>query len=150
MLHKTASRRSVAMPRLFALVLAILAALAWGPGLARDDLDRSPYGPVAHELLTRLHATELPCDIALDPSTRCFTIAPGTVAAVAELLENVLIEYGGTLTRSAWRSANGVHHVGFWLHDDVWGALELWLTEPDGRNVAGRLSYLPKRRNGAP
>ncbi len=121
-----------------------------GLALTRDDLARSPYGPVASDMLERLHALEAPCEMAIDPGMRCFTIVPGTVAGAAEVLESALTEYGGTLTRSAWRSANGVHHVVVWLLDDVWGALELWLTEPDGQMVAGRLLYVPKRRNGAP
>ncbi len=146
----TASRHRAIMSRSCQLVLAAFVLVAWSPGVARNDIDRSPYGPVAADLLERLHASGVACDLTLDPGMRCFTIVPGTVAAVAEALEGVMIEYGGSLMRSAWRSANGVHHVEIRLSDDLWGALELWLTEPDGQNVAGRLLYLPKRRNGMP
>ncbi len=146
----TASRHRAIMSRSCQLALAAFVLVAWSPGIARNDIDRSPYGPVAADLLERLHASEVACDLTLDPGTRCFIIVPGTVAAVAEALEGVMIEYGGSLMRSAWRSANGVHHVEIRLSDDLWGALELWLTEPDGQNVAGRLLYLPKRRNGMP
>jgi hypothetical protein len=131
-----------------ALVLLIVALL--GAADARDAIERSPYGPVVDDLLVRLHATTVACDLALDPAARCFTIAPGTVAAVAEALEHVMLEYGGSIVRSEWRSANGVHHVEVRLSDDLWGSLELWLTEPDGQVVAGRLMHQPKRRNGGP
>ena len=146
----TASRHRAIVSRSCQVAVAAIILIAWSVGVARNDIDRSPYGPVAADLLERLHASELACDLTLDPGTRCFTIVPGTVAAVAEALEGVMVEYGGSLVRSAWRSANGVHHVEIRLSDDLWGALELWLTEPDGQNVAGRLLYLPKRRNGTP
>jgi hypothetical protein len=133
-------------PVLLALLLGL--AFACGTAAGRTDLERSPYGPVAIDLLGRLHAAERACELTLDPATRCFTIAPGSVAAAAEALEQLMAEYGGTLLRSAWRSANGVHHVELRLSDDLWGALEVWLTEPDAQNVAGRLLYVPKRRNG--
>lgn len=137
-----------ARPLVAALVL--IAAAALGGAAARDAIERSPYGPVVDDLLARLHATTVACDLALDPSARCFTIVPGTVAGVAEALESVMHEYGGSIVRSAWRSANGVHHVEVRLSDDLWGSLELWLTEPDGQIVAGRVLHQPRRRNGAP
>jgi len=146
----TASRHRAIVSHSCQVAVAAFVLVAWSVGVARNDIDRSPYGPVAADLLARLHASELACDLTLEPGMRCFTIVPGTVAAVAEALEGVMIEYGGSLVRSAWRSANGVHHVEIRLSDDLWGALELWLTEPDGQNVAGRLLYLPKRRNGMP
>ena len=130
------------------IVMLLLGAL--GTVAARDAIERSPYGPLAYDLLERLHATAVDCDLSLDPATRCFVIVPGTVAAVAEALERVVEEYGGSVLRSEWRSGNGVHHVELRLSDDLWGALELWLTEPDGQIVAGRLLHQPKRRNGAP
>ena len=118
-----------------------------GAAGAHDEIARSPYGLVARDLLAHVHALEMPCDLTLDPGTRCFTIEPGTVAAVAEALEDLVTVYGGALARSEWRSANGVHHVELRLSDDLWGALEMWLTEPGGQVVAGRLWYLPKRRS---
>ncbi len=120
---------------------------ATGAAGAHNDIERSPYGSVARALLEQLHALEVPCDLTLDPGTMCFTIDPGTVAAVAEVLEDLVSEHGGALSRSEWRSANGVHHVELRLSDDLWGALEMWLTEPAGQAVAGRLLYLPKRRS---
>jgi len=131
-----------------ACVLLLVALL--GAAHARDAIERSPYAPLVDDLLARLYATTVACDLALDPATRCFTIVPGTVAAVAEALEHVMLEYGGSIVRSEWRSGNGVHHVELRLSDDLWGSLELWLTEPDGQVVAGRVMHQPKRRNGAP
>lgn len=136
--------------RTLVLAIAVCLAASLGTATARDAIERSPYGPLAHDLLERLHAKPVDCDLTLDPATRCFVIVPGTVAAVAEALERVTDEYGGSVLRSEWRSANGVHHVELRLSDDLWGALELWLTEPDGQIVAGRLLHQPKRRNGAP
>lgn len=134
--------------RLIGVVLAL--ALSAGAAGARDVIDRSPYGPVVADVLDRLHAIEVVCELTLDPDTRCIVVLPGTVAAVAETLEAVLDAYAGTLVRSEWRSANGVYHVEVRLTDDLWGALQLWLTEPDGQAVHGRLLYVPKPRNGAP
>lgn len=125
--------------------LALALALAGAVG-AHNEIERSPYGSVARDLLAHVHARQVPCELSLDPGTMCFVIEPGTVATVAEALERLMTEYGGALSRSEWRSANGVHHVEVRLSDDLWGALELWLTEPAGQTVAGRLSYLPKRR----
>lgn len=139
-----ASARTLAAACLL-LIVALLGAVH-----ARDAIERSPYAPLVDDLLERLHATTVACDLTLDPLTRCFTIVPGTVAAVAEALEHVMLEYGGSIVRSEWRSANGVHHVEVRLSDDLWGSLELWLTEPDGQVVAGRVMHQPKRRNGAP
>jgi hypothetical protein len=149
-LRHAPGRHRFARLRARLLLLALLPIAMLGIAVTRDDLARSPYGPVASDILERLHALEATCDMAIDPGTRCFTIAPGTVAHAAEMLEGALVEYGGTLTRSPWRSANGVYYVAVWLLDDVWGALELWLTEPDGQTVAGRIMYVPKRRNGLP
>ncbi len=143
----TASHAS-ARTNVAACLLLIIALV--GAVHARDAIERSPYAPLVDDLLERLHATTVPCDLTLDPATRCFTIVPGTVAAVAEALEHVMLEYGGSIVRSEWRSANGVHHVEVRLSDDLWGSLELWLTEPDGQVVAGRVMHQPKRRNGAP
>lgn len=128
----------------WALVVALGATGAVG---AHNDIERSPYGSVARDLLAQLHALEVPCDLTLDPGTMCFAIDPATVAAAAEALEDLVSDYGGALSRSEWRSANGVHHVELRLSDDLWGALEMWLTEPAGQVVAGRLLYLPKRRS---
>ena len=143
----TASRSRV---RTSCAAVVLLIAALLGAADARDAIERSPYGPVVEHLLVRMHATTVACDLTLDPATRCFTIVPGTVAAVAEALEHVMNEYGGSIVRSEWRSANGVHHVEVRLSDDLWGSLELWLTEPDGQVVAGRVMHQPKRRNGAP
>ncbi len=128
------------------LSLSLIAPIALG----RHEIERSPYLALVEHLLEALHAVEVPCELALDHTTLCFEIVPGTVAAVAEGLEHSIDEYGGVLLRSDWRSANGVHHVELRFSDDLWGALEMWLTEPNGQLVAGRLMYLPKRRNGAP
>lgn len=139
-----------AAARVLVLTTAVLILTALSAVTARDAIERSPYGPLAYDMLQRLYATPVDCDVALDPATRCFVIVPGTVASVAEAIERLTAEYGGSLQRSEWRSANGVHHVELRLSDDLWGALELWLTEPDGQIVAGRLLHQPKRRNGAP
>jgi hypothetical protein len=143
----TASPTSV---RTAIAALALLVVVLFGTVAARDAIERSPYGPVVDDVLARLYATTVACDVTLDPAARCFTITPGTVAAVAEALEHVLLEYGGSIVLSEWRSANGVHHVEVRLSDDLWGSLELWLTEPDGQVVAGRVMHQPKRRNGGP
>lgn len=141
---------SPASVRTCVAAFVVLIVVVFGAAVARDAIERSPYGPVVEDLLVQLHATTIACDLTLDPATRCFTIVPGTVAAVAEALERVMFEYGGSIVRSEWRSANGVHHVEVRLSDDLWGSLELWLTEPDGQVVAGRVMHQPKRRNGGP
>ena len=133
--------------RLWWSCVLVLALGATGVVWAHNDIERSPYGSVARDLFAQLHALEVACDLTLDPGTMCFTIDPGTVAAVAEALEDLVTDYGGALSRSEWRSANGVHHVELRLSDDLWGSLEMWLTEPAGQAVAGRLLYLPKRRS---
>jgi len=132
------------------VAVALVAVALSFSATARDAIDRSPYGPVVADMLERLYASEVPCELTLAPDTRCIIVRPGTVAIVAEALEAVLEEYAGTLLRSEWRSANGVYHVEVRLADELWGVLELWLTEPTGQVVSGRLQYVAKSRNGDP
>lgn len=134
----------------FACLTLCALALVLSSAHARDAIERSPYGPVVVDVFERLYVSDVPCELALDPDTRCFVIAPGTVAGVAEALESIVLEYGGALARSEWRSANGVHHVALSLSDDLWGVLELWFTEIDGQAVHGRVLFVARARNGSP
>jgi hypothetical protein len=113
---------------------------------AQGDVDRSAFAPVVDHLLATVHARVVACDVVVDRATICFTLTPGSVALVAESLEAMLSEYAGALVRSAWRSGNGVHHVELLLDDDLWGVLEVWLSEPGDRSVAGMLKYVTRRR----
>lgn len=148
----TPARASRSRARALARIGLAVVALAWLATFAqaRDVIERSPYGPVLEALLERLYASEYACPVALDPDTRCFSIAPGTVAGTAESLSVIVAEFGGALALSEWTSANGVYHVEVRLSDDLWGALGLWLTESDGQVVNGRVLLLPRPRNGAP
>ena len=128
------------------LVLVVTLAL-FAPGAsAQGDVDRSAFAPVVDHLLTTVHAQVVACDVVVDRATVCFTLTPGSVALVAESLEAMLTEYAGALVRSAWRSGNGVHHVELLLDDDLWGVLEVWLSEPGDRSVSGMLKYVTRRR----
>jgi hypothetical protein len=129
-------------PSPLVLLVAAWSALAVG----QSDIDRSPFAAVAVDLIAHVHAQVVPCDVVLDRATLCFTLAPGTVATVAEQLEALVQASSGILTRSSWRSANGVHHVELLLHDELWGVLEVWLREPGDRSVVGMLKYLARRR----
>jgi hypothetical protein len=132
-------------------VLLVLVSLVLAQGaLAQGDIERSAFAPVVTELLASVHAVIVACDVAVERSTICFTLMPGRVAQVAEALEALLEEHAGALVRSAWRSGNGVHHVELLLDDDLWGVLELWLSEPGDRSVSGMLKYVTRRRGAGP
>lgn len=135
-------------PRPTALRFVIPFALAVA-GVAQGDVDRSPFAPIVDHFLDQVHADVVPCDVVVDAATVCFGLAPGSAALVAAGIEAMLEEYDGALVRSAWRSANGVHHVELLLEDDLWGALEVWLSESSDRSVAGLLKYVVRRRGGA-
>ncbi|CAN5757570.1 hypothetical protein BH23DEI1_BH23DEI1_04090 [soil metagenome] len=138
------------MPLLSSLSRTVVwwSCLVSGVAFAQGDIDRSPFAPVVQHLIDEVHAGIVPCDLVVDRATLCFTLAPGSVALVAEGLEAMLLEYGGALVRTSWRSANGVHHVELLLDDDLWGALEVWLSEPGDRTVSGLLKYVTRRRSG--
>ena len=132
------------------VALACVLAVGLSHAVARDVIERSPYGAVVEQVFEQLYADQVPCAVALDPDTRCFVIAPATVATIAESLESLVDGFGGALTRSEWRSANGVYHVELMLTDGLWGVLELWLTEVDVGTVHGRVLAVPRSRNGTP
>jgi hypothetical protein len=134
-----------------AALVSMLATLSlWSSAWAGAELERSPFKSVAAELLERLHAQVVPCDVALDPSATCFVVTPATVASIAEVIEALLEESAGALERTAWRSANGVHRLELVFPDEVWGALELWFSEPGEAVVAGMLGYVTRRRGDGP
>jgi hypothetical protein len=131
------------------LALGVAAILTMLPfGLAAGEIERSPFAPIATEFLGLVHGQVAACDIVLDRSVLCFAAMPGSVVLVAEELEVLLAAYRGSLVRSAWRSGNGVHHVELYFDDDLWGVLELWLSEPGDGSVQGMLKYVTRRRNG--
>jgi hypothetical protein len=137
-------------PSRLLLVACTALGLLAAPTLAQGDIERTAFAPVIERLLARIHADVVPCDLVVDRATACFTLRPGSVALVAEGVEAMLAESAGTLVRSAWRSANGVHHVELLLDDDLWGVLEVWLSEPGDRTVSGLLKYVTRRRGPGP
>jgi hypothetical protein len=132
------------------LFAALVLCLAFGGAVALGDIDRSAFAPIVEHLIAHVHAEIVPCDVVVDRATVCFRLTPGSVALVAEGVEAILAEHEGALIRSAWRSANGVHHVELLLDDELWGVLELWLSEPGDRSVAGLLKYVVRRRGNGP
>jgi hypothetical protein len=88
----------------------------------------------------------VPCELVLATDTVCFVTTPATVAMLAEGIEELVGASDGRLVRSAWQSANGVHRVDLLLADQVWGALEVWLSETTDRSVTGLIRYVPQHR----
>jgi hypothetical protein len=129
-------------------LLCIIVLVGLSSAHALGELERSPFAPFIGEFIIVVHGVVAPCDVVVDRAKLCFSALPGSVATVAQELESIIDSYGGALMRSPWRSMNGVHRVDLTFEDDLWGALQLWLSEPGDGSVKGMLTYVTHRRTG--